>query len=133
MQASRNKSKHKGIKRFIYSIKYSLDGLVYAYSNEKSLAIHGVCSIISILLGFLLNISHMQWSLILVSLTVILAFELVNTAVEACVDMVTVEYNELAKVAKDCCSAASFVMSLAGGVISAIIFVPKILTLLGIL
>ncbi len=132
MQVSRNKSKYKGVKRFVYSSKYSLDGLFYAYKNERSLWLHAALSFLTVLLGFLLKISHMQWSLVLVSLAVILAFELVNTAMEACVDMVTLEYNELARVAKDCCSAATFVMTITGAVIMAIIFVPKILALVGI-
>ncbi len=131
MQVSRNKSKYKGLKRIIYSTKYSLDGLYYAYKNERSLWIHGVLSIIGILLGLFLGLSHTQWGIVLITLAVILAFELVNTAVEATVDMVTLEYNELARIAKDCCSAATFVMTLCGLVIFVIIYGPKILALIG--
>lgn len=127
MQVSRNKSKYKGFKRICYSTKYAIDGLVYAYAHEHSLWLHGILSIISIILGFVLKISLMQWSIILISLAVILAFELVNTAMEACVDMVTLEYNELARIAKDCCSGATFVMSMAGVIIAIVIYGPKIL------
>lgn len=132
MQISRNKSKYKGIKRFIYSIKYSINGLFYAYKNEKSLAIHGILSIVTIILGFVLHISHTQWAIILISLAAILAFELVNTAIEAIVDMVTLEYHELARIAKDCASGATFVMSLIGFIIALVTFVPKIIHLLGL-
>ncbi len=131
MQISRNKSKYKGIKRFYYSIKYSFNGLFYAYKNEKSLGIHGILSIITIILGFVLNISHTQWAVILISLAAILAFELVNTAMEAVVDMVTLEYNELARIAKDCCSGATFVMSLIGFIIAVVTFAPKIAHIFG--
>ncbi len=133
MQVSRNKSKYKGIKRFVYSAKYALDGLAYAYRHEHSLWIHAGLSAVTIILGLLLNISHMQWAIVLVTLAVILAFELVNTAMEACVDMVTLEYNELARIAKDCCSGATFVMSITGAIAMGIIFVPKILTLIGLM
>ncbi len=130
MQVSRNKSKYTGIKRIIYSTKYSLDGLAYAYRHEKSLLLHGVLSLVAILLGVLLKISHMQWSIVLIALAVILAFELVNTAVEAVVDMVTLEYNELARIAKDCCSAATFVMSMTAAITMGVIFIPKIIALI---
>lgn len=130
MQVSRNKSKYKGFKRIIYSTKYSLDGLFYAYRHEASLWIHGVLSFITILAGILFKISLNQWSIVLITLAVVLAFELVNTAVEATVDMVTLEYNELARIAKDCCSAATFVMTMTGIVIMGVIFCPKILALL---
>lgn len=131
-QTSRNKSKYKGIRRFIYSIKYSVDGLVYSYKNEKSLWIHAVLTVVAIIFGFLFKISLLEWSIIAIVLMVILAVELLNTAIEAAVDMVTVEFNPLAKIAKDCGSAATFVLSIVGAVIAGIIFVPKIMIFLNL-
>lgn len=131
-QVLRNKSKYKGFKRIVYSTKYSLDGLVYAYKNERSLWLHGVLSAVGIILGAVLGLSYTQWGIVLITLAVILAFELVNTAIEATVDMFTLEYNELAKVAKDCCSAATFVMTMCGLVIFVIIYGPKILAIVGL-
>lgn len=132
MQVSRNKSKYKGIKRIFYSAKYALDGLIYAYRHEHSLWIHGLCSILAVTMDLIFKIKTIEWYVILISLTVILAFELVNTAMEASVDMVTLEYDELARIAKDCCSAATFVMSLAGIIIMSFIFVPHIISALGL-
>ena len=131
-QISRNKSKYKGLKAIIKSIDYSIDGLVYAYRSERSMIIHTIASIIGIVLGFILGISLTEWSIILGTLAIILAIELINTAVEAVVDMVTQEYHPLAKVAKDCSSAATFVVSASGVIIGIVIFVPKILVLLDI-
>lgn len=130
MQVSRNKSKYKGLKRFFYSAKYAVDGLCYAYRNEHSLWIHAVLSILAIIFGFALNITINQWIVVLIALGMILAFELVNTAMEACVDMVTLEYNELARIAKDCCSAATFVTSTMGFVVAVVVYGPKIVELI---
>ena len=130
MQELRNKSKHKGIKDYFYSTKYSIEGLLYAYKNEKSLWMHGFCSIIAICLGIIFKITLVQWSMILISLGIILAIELLNTAIEAVVDMITLEYHPLAKIAKDCGSAATFVAVLIGLIISAFIFIPKIMVLM---
>ena len=44
-------------KRFLNSIKYSFDGLKYAYGNEQSLWLHGMGSILIIILGFVLQIN----------------------------------------------------------------------------
>lgn len=129
-QVSRNKSKYKGFKAFLYRFKYSFDGLVYAYKNEQSIWIHAVCSFVGIILGILLRITRTQWNILLITLAVILSIELLNTAIEAVVDMVTPEYNKLAKVAKDCGSAATFVVSITGAIISATIFIPRIINLL---
>lgn len=128
-QISRSEIKRKGFKRFLKSFKFSWDGLKYAYKNEQSMLIHLIFTIIVVLLGFLLNVSHTEWAIIFLSLGVTLVIELINTAIEAAVDLITLEINPLAKIAKDCGSAATFVLSVIATIICLIIFVPKVLHL----
>ena len=123
------KQKKMGIKRFFNSIKFSIEGLVHAYQNEQSLLLHGFCTILAILLGIFLKISFNQWAVVLIALVVVLAVELLNTAVEATVDLITKEIHPLAKVAKDCGSAAAFVSSIMAFIICLFIFMPKIIAL----
>ena len=132
MQTQRNKSKYKGIKRFIMSFKYSFDGLAYSYRHEKSLGIHAFLTILGVLFGIFFKISLVEWAQIAIVLIVILAAELINTAIEAAVDLCTLEIHPLAKIAKDCGSAATFVLSILGAIVAGIIFVPKILIFLGL-
>lgn len=129
--SSKKHEEHKkmSVKRFFNAIKYSIEGLVHAYQNEQSLWLHGICTIITILLGCFLKISFNQWAIVLIALVVVLAVELLNTAIEATVDLVTSEIHPLAKVAKDCGSAAAFVSSIMATIICLFIFVPKILAL----
>ena len=129
LNVERNKSKYKGLKKIMMSTKYSIQGLVYAFSNEKSLILYTVLSLLAILVGALLCISVNQWICLLLSLGVVLTIELINTAIEATVDMVTIEYNELAKVAKDCGSAATFVSTIIAVIVALVIFIPKIIAL----
>ena len=127
----KKQEKHKkmSFKRFLNSIKYSVDGLVNAYQNEQSLWLHAMCTIIIVILGFALQISFIQWAIIVIALVIVLAVELLNTAIEATVDLVTKEINPLAKVAKDCGSAAAFVSSIMVFIICCFIFIPKIIAL----
>ena len=121
--------KKMSFKRFLNSIKYSVDGLVNAYQNEQSLWLHAMCTIIIVILGFALQISFIQWAIIVIALVIVLAVELLNTAIEATVDLVTKEIHPLAKVAKDCGSAAAFVSSIMVFIICCFIFIPKIIAL----
>lgn len=123
------KHKKMSFKRFLNSIKYSVDGLVNAYQNEQSLWLHAMCTIIIVILGFALQISFIQWAIIVIALVIVLAVELLNTAIEATVDLVTKEIHPLAKVAKDCGSAAAFVSSIMVFIICCFIFIPKIIAL----
>ena len=120
----RKKHKQMGIKRFFNSIKYSIDGLKYAYPNEQSFG-----SLLLILLGVIFQITFIRWAILIVASVVVLAIELLNTAIEAVVDLVTDKYHPLAKIAKDCGSAAGGVSGLMLFIIACFIFAPYIMAL----
>ncbi len=128
MNLKKQKEKKKmSFKRFLNSIKFSIEGLIYAYGNEQSLWIHGIGTFIIIILGLLLQISFNQWAILVIALVVVLSVELLNTAIEATVDLVTKEIHPLAKIAKDCGSAAAFVAGVMLTIISLFIFIPYII------
>ena len=123
-------NKSFGIKRIFASVKNSWNGLKVAYKNEQSMYIHLVCTVILLLLSFLLKISLTQWLIIIAIIGLTLVVELINTAIESTVDLVTKEFHPLAKVAKDTASAAEFVLSVTSAIIALMIFVPKLIDLL---
>ena len=128
---SKKQEKHKkmSFKRFLNSVKYSIEGLNHAYRNEQSLWLHASGVILAVILGIVLKINFYEWAVIIVAFVVVLAIELLNTAIEAVVDLVTKEFHPLAKIAKDCGSAAAFVSGVASAVICLVIFLPKIIEL----
>ena len=122
-------NKQFGFKRIISSVKNSWNGLKVAYKNEQSMYIHLVCTIILLLFSFYLKISMIQWLIIIAIIGLTLVIELLNTAIESTVDLVTKDFHPLAKIAKDTASAAEFVLSVTSAVISLMIFIPKIIEL----
>ncbi len=126
----RNQVKVYGFARFLKSVKYSVQGLIFAYRYEQSLWIHGLATILAIIMGFIFGITLFEWAILFVALGAILALELINTAIEAAVDLTTTNIHPLAKIAKDCGSAASFVMSIVSFVISLFVFGPYLMQLL---
>ena len=122
-------NKQFGFKRIISSVKNSWNGLKVAYKNEQSMYIHLVCTIILLSFSFFLKISMIQWLIIIAIIGLTLVVELLNTAIESTVDLVTKEFHPLAKVAKDTASAAEFVLSVTSAVIALMIFIPKIIEL----
>ncbi len=127
--ASQGKKKF-GPKRVLASIINSYNGLKVAYKNEQSMYIHAFATIILLALSIFLKISLLEWFAIVAIIGLTLTIELLNTAIESTVDLVTKDYNALAKIAKDTASAAEFVMAITGGIISLLIFIPKIIALL---
>lgn len=123
-----NEQKEVGlIKNLKNKCKYSLQGLGYCFKNESSFVLVSVMACVIIFLGIYFDISFMEWVVSFGTLIMIMIVELINTAIEATVDMVTQEYNEYAKIAKDCGSAAAGLMSTIATIANLIIFVPYII------
>ena len=126
-QDSRNTANKNEFKRFIYSVINSINGLKISYKDERSMILHLVVSILVVILGFVFKINKLDWIFVILFLGTILSVELLNTAIEACVDLVTKEYNPLAKKAKDAGSAAAFSISVLAGIGLLMVYLPHIL------
>lgn len=117
------------IKNMFNKCKYTCQGLSYCFKNESSFLFEAICACMIIVLGIWFDIEFIEWVISFGSLALIAIIELLNTAIEATVDMVTQEYNEYAKIAKDCGSAATGIMSILATIVNLIIFVPYFLEL----
>ena len=106
--------------------KYSLN-VIKSYSDEgKSIILYSLGAIFEIVMGFLFHINGLEWILIICMLGIILAVELLNTAIEKTCDAISKEYNPYIKIAKDCGSGATFVIFIVIMILNIIIFYPKI-------
>ena len=83
-----------------------------------------------IVLGFLLNISLSEWFICIILFSSVISLEIVNTAIETVVDLVSPNYNELAKRAKDLAAGSVLIAAIASAIIGIIIFLPKIINLI---
>lgn len=110
-------------------IKYSLNGIKSYIEDGKSFFIYTFCSLIEIIAGFVFKVNGLEWILIICMLGIILAVELLNTAIEAVCNAITKEYNPLIKIAKDCGSGATFIIFIVTLILNIIIFAPKIVLL----
>lgn len=127
---SRDKIKVRGKKRLINSFKYAFDGLKYAFIYEQNLTVHLLATMIVIILGFLFKISIIEWLVLFLIIGLVIATELINTSIEATIDLITNEINPLAKVAKDTAAAAVLVFGITSLIVGALIFLPKIATII---
>lgn len=124
---SRDKLKERGIGRLFKSFKYALDGLRYAFKYEQNLLVHIVATVLVIIFGFLFKISLGEWLVLVLIIGMVIATELINTSIEATIDLCTSEIHPLAKVAKDTAASAVLVFAFTAVIIGLIIFVPKII------
>lgn len=102
-----------GIRRILNAFHYSLDGISAAYRHEDAFRQEVLLAIILVPVGFWLGEGGVEKALLVCSVLLVLLVELINSAIEATVDRISLEDHLLAKRAKDIGSAAvllSFVM-----------------------
>lgn len=117
---------HKAKKHTI-SLKHALDGLKWAYGTQPNYRVHVFLSLFVIVSGIFFNISYTEWLVLVLTISMGLIVETVNTAIESTTDAITREWKEEIKIAKDVAAAAMLTHAIAALVIAAIIFVPKML------
>jgi len=108
------------------SFGYAWEGTTEAFKNEPNFKIHLVFAALAITAGFVLKISSQEWTTLILTVSAVITLELINTAIEALVDITSPKISRLAKTAKDVSAAAVFATSLGALIIGLIIFLPKI-------
>ena len=123
--------KSKDKRTFKGSVKNCLDGIGYVTKSEKNFKREIALGIIALILSYILKIDKIEFIIVLTMICLVLTTEIINTAIERAVDLVTKEYHELARIAKDVSAGSVLVTSIFSLIIGIIIFIPKIITLLG--
>ncbi|WP_026529181.1 diacylglycerol kinase family protein [Butyrivibrio sp. VCD2006] len=108
------------------SFGYAFQGIFNTILHERNMQIHCVVTLLVVIFGFILHISLIEWLFCLVLFGLVLSLELVNTALEAVVDLVTEERKPLAKKAKDAAAGAVLMSAIMAAIIGGIIFFPKL-------
>jgi len=117
-------------RRLQRSFWFAFYGLYTAVKQEPNFRIHLVIATMVSILGIVVKLSVLEWLVLCFTIVFVLILELLNTAMEAIVDMVSPEIQEKAKVAKDVTAAAVLMGALYSLVVLIVLFLPKILALL---
>lgn len=126
----RNKDKGNFLVRYIKSFFHALDGIRYAIIYEHNMIIIVLAIIVVTIAGFYFNLSDYEWLFCIIMLGMVSGSEMINTAIEAVVDLETIKEHPLAKIAKDTASSATLLFSITAFIGALVIFMPKIIELL---
>jgi len=113
------------MKRFVYAFK----GIFAAFKTQRNFRIHIPVLLCVIAAGFLLKLNPAEWTLVLLAAGLVLSLELVNTAIESLVDLVSPGYDKKAGRIKDIAAGAVLIAAVVSVIIGLIIFLPKITAL----
>ena len=118
-------------KKQLKSFGYAWRGLCQCVGHEQNLGTHLVVAVVVVIAGALLGLNPIEWVAVCLCIGLVVAAELVNTALERLVDLVSPQHHPLAGQVKDIAAGAVLVCAMAAAVAGLIIFVPKIIALCG--
>lgn len=112
---------------FDKSLKHAIDGISSCIQKERNIKIHLCMMVLVIICGFIFKITQLEWIICILLFGLVISLEIINTAIEAIVDLCSPDIHPLAKLAKDAAAGAVLVSALAAAIIGLIIFITKIM------
>lgn len=112
--------------KFIKGFGYAFSGVAYAFKTQLNFKFHVAALLLTVLAGWYFKLSVNEWLWIVVASAIVLITELINTAIEVLVDLVSPDYHPKAKIIKDVAAASVLMAAIGSAIIGLIIFIPKI-------
>ena len=111
----------------VSSLEFALTGILTAIKEERNMQKHALSALLVVIAGFVFQVSAVEWLFLLLSVFLVVSFEIINSAIENVVDLASdYHFSMLAKNAKDMAAGAVLVISGFAVITGLIIFVPKI-------
>lgn len=110
------------MKKFFRSFTYAFNGIRASFADQLNLKVHFMIALLVTAAGFHFRITTNEWCIILLSIALVIALEMINSAVECLVDLVTTERKPLAGKVKDIAAGAVLFASVVAVIIGVIVF-----------
>ncbi|WP_068784925.1 diacylglycerol kinase family protein [Paenibacillus phocaensis] len=122
----------KPSRRWSSSFRYALEGIVTSLKTQRHVRFHCVAAVIVIAAAIALSLPGRDMALLLLVIALVISLELVNTAIEAVVDLAAPEWHRLGKIAKDAAAGAVLVAAVFAAAIGILIFYEPVMRWLGL-
>ncbi len=110
--------------KMLVSIFFAIDGLCFAFKNEKNFRIEIVTTTIVFIVGYICSINTEQWLIVVFNVGAVLTAEMFNTAIENTANLITDKPNPAVKIIKDTAAAAVLLSAISACICGCIVFLP---------
>lgn len=111
-------------KNWVQRANVAIEGIIYAVKTQRHMRYHLFAALAALILGLVLNISRNEFILLCMAIVLVLATEMLNTAIETMVDMISEEYHPLARNAKDIAAGVVLIASIGALTLGYLILYP---------
>lgn len=108
------------------SFKHAFEGLGYVLYHERNARLHLLAAVLVVAMGAWLQLSQLEWALIIAAIGLVFTGEMLNTVVELAIDLISPKENPLAKHAKDVAAGAILTASMVAMIIGIIVLGPPL-------
>ncbi len=112
----------KDIISLVKSFRYGFNGLIFCINNERNMRIHLSVASLVMLFCIFFKPTTTEWAILIITFSIVIVSEMLNTAIEAAVNLGSPSYNPLARIAKDVAAAAVLVAAFMAVIVGIIIF-----------
>jgi len=109
-------------------LKFAINGILLGCS-QRNFIVQLVISGLVAVAGFLFQLTTVEWCIVLLCIAGVLSLELLNSAIEQIVDLISPDYSLFAKQVKDMAAGAVLIGAVVSAIIGLIIFIPKFIDL----
>ncbi|HEX5449209.1 MAG TPA: diacylglycerol kinase [Gaiellaceae bacterium] len=110
----------------IDSFNYAFEGIIHVLRTQRNLRIHFLVAAVVIVVAVLVNVTKLELIVLLLSIAFVLIAEMINTAVEAAIDIATTSFDPMAKLAKDIAAGAVLIASVNAVAVGYLVFSNKV-------
>lgn len=115
------------VRKFLKSFSYAFRGISDVFRREQNFKVHCLIGLIALLLGWFFHIPPTQWCFLIVVIALVLASEMLNTAIENLCDVAEPNQNETIRIVKDISAGMVLVCALGALAVGIVIFLPKVI------
>jgi diacylglycerol kinase (ATP) len=110
----------------IESFNYAFEGIIHVLRTQRNLRIHFAIAVAVIVFALIVNVTKLELIALLISITFVLISEMLNSAVEAAIDIATTSFDPMAKLAKDVAAGAVLIASTNAVAVGYLVFSGKV-------
>jgi diacylglycerol kinase (ATP) len=108
------------------SFNYAFEGIIHTLRTQRNMRIHLAVAFIVLVTALIVNVTKLELIALLISITFVLIAEMINTAVEAAIDIATTSFDPMAKLAKDIAAGAVLIASVNAIAVGYLVFAGKV-------
>lgn len=110
----------------VQSFNFAFEGVIHTLATQRNMRIHFTAAAVAMIACLVLGVSRIEFAIVIFAAAFVIAAEMLNTAVEAAIDVATTSFNPLAKVAKDVAAGAVLVATFNAIAVGYLVFAPAL-------